>query len=120
ERSLIQTIGRAARNVRGTVLMYADAVTQSMQKAIGETERRRAVQADYNRAHGITPQTIRKAISDPLVVACEGDYVTVPVNGASVAADAPLDPAALAKRIPPPPHHIPHPPRPLQSHPAPP
>ncbi|HJW70904.1 MAG TPA: UvrB/UvrC motif-containing protein [Candidatus Binatia bacterium] len=79
--------------------MYADAVTESMQKAIGETERRRTVQAEYNRTHGITPQTIRKAISDPLVVACEGDYVTVPVNGASVAADAPVDPAALAKRI---------------------
>jgi excinuclease ABC subunit B len=99
ERSLIQTIGRAARNARGTVLMYADAVTESMRKAIDETNRRRAAQADYNVQHGITPQTIRKAISDPLVVACEGDYVTVPVDGAALAADAPADPAAIAKRI---------------------
>src|SRR5262249_46634279 len=94
ERSLIQTIGRAARNARGTVLMYADAVTDSMRKAIDETDRRRAAQAEYNAANGITPQTIRKAISDPLVVACEGDYVTVPVDGAGLAADAPSDPAA--------------------------
>jgi excinuclease ABC subunit B len=99
ERSLIQTIGRAARNARGTVLMYADAVTDSMRKAIDETDRRRAAQAEYNAEHGITPQTIRKAISDPLVVACEGDYVTVPVDGAGIAADAPSDPAAIAKRI---------------------
>jgi len=99
ERSLIQTIGRAARNARGTVLMYADAVTDSMRKAIDETDRRRAAQAEYNTANGITPQTIRKAISDPLVVACEGDYVTVPVDGAGLAADAPSDPAAIAKRI---------------------
>jgi excinuclease ABC subunit B len=99
ERSLIQTIGRAARNARGTVLMYADAVTDSMRKAIDETDRRRAAQAEYNAANGITPQTIRKAISDPLVVACEGDYVTVPVDGAGLAADAPSDPAAIAKRI---------------------
>ncbi len=99
ERSLIQTIGRAARNVKGTVLMYADAITGSMRKAIDETNRRRRVQAEYNRQHGITPQTIRKAIADPLVAACEGDYLTVPVDGASRAADAPADPAALAKRI---------------------
>jgi excinuclease ABC subunit B len=98
-RSLIQTIGRAARNVRGTVLMYADTVTDSMRKAIDETTRRRAVQAAYNEAHGITPQTIVKAIADPLVVACEGDYVTVSVEGAGVAADAPADPAVLAKQI---------------------
>jgi excinuclease ABC subunit B len=99
ERSLIQTIGRAARNVRGTVLMYADTITASMRKAIDETNRRRATQAAYNQAHGITPQTIRRAIADSLVAACEGDYVTVPVDGAGVAADAPVDPAALARRI---------------------
>src|SRR5262249_3339110 len=79
ERSLIQTMGRAARNVNGSVLMYADAVTASMRTAIDETGRRRAVQQAYNEEHGITPQTIRKAIADSLVVACEGDYVDVPL-----------------------------------------
>jgi excinuclease ABC subunit B len=64
ERSLIQTIGRAARNVNGKVLMYADRETDSMAKAIGETRRRRARQEQYNREHGITPRTIVKAIAE--------------------------------------------------------
>ncbi len=64
ERSLIQTIGRAARNVRGKVIMYADRETDSMRKAIGETRRRRALQEEHNRRHGITPKTIEKAIRD--------------------------------------------------------
>ena len=63
-RSLIQTFGRAARNVNGTVVMYADRVTASMQKAMEETERRRAIQRQYNQDHGITPRTIRKTIAD--------------------------------------------------------
>ena len=64
ERSLIQTIGRAARNADGQVIMYADQVTDSMRRAIGETERRRSLQLEYNRQHGITPETIRKSVRE--------------------------------------------------------
>jgi len=66
--SLIQTIGRASRNVSGTVVMYADNVTRSMKTAINETNRRRKIQLEFNKAHGITPKTIRKKISDILAV----------------------------------------------------
>jgi excinuclease ABC subunit B len=79
ERSLIQTIGRAARNVNGTVILYADTVTESMKRAIGETERRRRLQAEFNKKHGIIPQTIVKSLGMRLVEVCEADYVTVPV-----------------------------------------
>jgi excinuclease ABC subunit B len=79
ERSLIQTIGRAARNVNGTVILYADAVTDSMRRAIDETNRRRTLQDQFNREHGITPQTVKKAIQESLVEICEADYVTIPV-----------------------------------------
>ena len=68
ETSLIQTIGRAARNSEGHVIMYADNMTDSMRKAIGETERRRAIQEEYNKAHGITPTTIKKAVRDLIAV----------------------------------------------------
>ena len=64
ETSLIQTIGRAARNVLGRVLLYADVMTSSLTSAIGETNRRRAIQIEYNRAHGITPKSIHKKIKD--------------------------------------------------------
>ena len=76
-RSLIQTCGRAARNVRGQVIMYADVVTPSMQQAIDETCRRRKIQADYNRRHHITPTTIQKEISAIFESVYESDYVTV-------------------------------------------
>jgi excinuclease ABC subunit B len=72
ETSLIQTIGRAARNVDGQVVMYADAVTDSMQRAINETNRRRHLQIEFNRAHGIDPQTIRKKVSDILELVASG------------------------------------------------
>jgi len=72
-RSLIQTIGRAARNVSGQVIMYADRVTDSMTAAIDETNRRRAIQIAYNTEHGIEPQTIRKAIADIVQYVREGD-----------------------------------------------
>lgn len=71
ETSLIQTIGRAARNAEGRVIMYADVITDSMRMAIDETERRRALQEQYNKEHGITPQTIKKAVRDLISISKE-------------------------------------------------
>ncbi len=75
ERSLIQIAGRAARNVNGTVILYADHVTESMRRAIEETNRRRRLQEEYNRRHGISPQTIKKGLEDALAQFYEADYV---------------------------------------------
>jgi excinuclease ABC subunit B len=78
--SLIQTIGRAARHINGRAVLYADVITRSMQNAMSETERRRAIQHAYNEANDITPQTIIKPIDMSLVAVAEGDYVTVPLD----------------------------------------
>jgi excinuclease ABC subunit B len=85
ERALIQTMGRAARNSNGHVIMYADRVTDSMQKAMDETTRRRTIQADYNEKHGITPITIQKKIRDVIRATAAAEeseeYVSKAVSG---------------------------------------
>jgi excinuclease ABC subunit B len=80
ERSLIQTSGRAARNVSGEVIMYADRITKGIEICLQETKRRREIQWKYNEEQGITPETIRKSISDLLTSVYEADYYTVPVD----------------------------------------
>jgi len=91
-RSLIQTIGRAARNSQGVVILYADKVTDSIRRAMDETFRRRKIQEEYNQKHGIIPQTIRKSIPAPMVVAESDDERPVGRKGQR------NDTAALAKR----------------------
>jgi excinuclease ABC subunit B len=76
-RSLIQTFGRASRNVSGKVILYADQETESMREAVSETGRRREKQRTFNERHGITPETVKKNIADPIGRVCEADYVTV-------------------------------------------
>lgn len=97
ERSLIQTCGRAARNVRGQVILYADQITGSMARAIEESNRRRKMQLQYNETHHITPASIQKAVEDILSSPYEADYVTVPVV-AETKGDY-RTPEALEKRI---------------------
>jgi excinuclease ABC subunit B len=99
DRSLIQTIGRAARNVGGTVILYADGMTDSMQRAIDETERRRRLQAEFNKKHGITPQSIVKSLGSPLVKIYDADYVDVPMAAESSAQYGPSELARLIRKL---------------------
>ncbi|MDH5528439.1 MAG: excinuclease ABC subunit UvrB [Paracoccaceae bacterium] len=96
ETSLVQTIGRAARNVEGRVIMYADRITGSMERAIRETDRRREKQVAYNEAHGITPQTIKKNVDDVLSGLYKGD---VDMNRVTAKVDKPLVGANLAAHL---------------------
>jgi excinuclease ABC subunit B len=89
--SLIQTIGRAARNVDGSVIMYADEVTKSMSKALSETNRRRMMQLQYNEDHGIDPQTIRKKVSDILELVSSGNAPSVDKRANELRRREPLD-----------------------------
>jgi excinuclease ABC subunit B len=77
-RSLIQTIGRAARNVNGRAICYADVMTQSLKAALGETERRRAKQVIHNERHGITPETVKRNLDDVMGEALAREFITVP------------------------------------------
>ena len=104
DRSLIQTIGRAARNLNGRAILYADVVTGSMKRALEETERRRAKQIEFNKAHGITPKGIKKAVQDVM----EGARAAAPTPSRSRSADrrtkareveVPSDPKALGKLL---------------------
>ena len=92
ETSLVQTIGRAARNADGRVIMYGDVMTESMMKAIGETNRRRALQEAYNQAHGITPETVRNAVREVL-------EITKKVSEAAPAALNEDERAALMRQV---------------------
>ncbi|WP_027370646.1 excinuclease ABC subunit UvrB [Desulfovermiculus halophilus] len=98
-RSLIQTFGRASRNVHGTVLMYADTVTKSMQAAMEETERRRQLQLEFNERHDIVPQTIHKGWSNPLYEVSEEAKQKTQAVAAEDPSKYANDPKALAKRI---------------------
>jgi excinuclease ABC subunit B len=95
ERALIQTIGRAARHVEGHVILYGDTMTDSMKKAIEETNRRRKIQEDYNTAHGITPQSVKKKVGEGLMDIYNMEYSTVPLEKPKVD----LEPTLISKKI---------------------
>ncbi len=89
--SLIQTMGRAARHLNGKAILYADVMTQSMRRALDETNRRRTLQRAYNESHGIVPQSIIKPIDMSLVAIAEADYVTVPLDDGTMEAEVPAE-----------------------------
>lgn len=99
EQSLIQTIGRAARNARGKAILYADRITDSMKRALDETERRRAIQEKFNRENGIVPQTIVKPIEATLITASEADYFKVPTEVEEIEDYSPANIEATIARL---------------------
>jgi excinuclease ABC subunit B len=101
ERSLIQTIGRCARHLHGKAILYADTLTDSMKRALAETERRRAKQLEYNRVHGITPRGVKKRVADVMHYGYESldTAVALKIAEREASAEARLSPAQLAQRI---------------------
>jgi Excinuclease ABC subunit B len=96
--SLVQTIGRAARNIKGRVILYGNKITESMRYAISETERRRKIQEEYNKKHNITPKSIQKNISELLTTIFEQDYIDLS-GGLSGGEPLIIDPKEAEKRI---------------------
>src|ERR1044072_386683 len=99
EQSLIQTIGRTARNAQGKAILYADRITESMKRAMGETQRRRAIQESYNEENGIVPMTIVKPIESTLITASEADYFKVPSELEDLEDYSPENLEATIKRL---------------------